>query len=335
MKRPTLINTLLAICIAGAVGIATYFIFWWNHEITVTADPRASASPSAVSSITGLSCASPNQRPIAIMLASDPIARPLSGLALADVIVEMPVTPDGVTRMMAVFQCSEPEEIGSIRSARADFLPLAGGFGAIYGHWGGEHDALDKLNNKVLNNIDALKYEGSTYYRKNGIKPPHNGFTTLELIEERAQALKYTLANSFVGYPHRETNTKKNVASIAEIVTVPYPAPYNIRWEYDKTTNTYKRFRNNTPEVDKTTGEHISAGNVIVLETTGERLRDQYLTVTTTGQGQGTIYHDGIQVTMTWKKDPASLESKLMFLDSKGKEIPLLPGKIWIEITLK
>ena len=333
MKRFT-INTFLFGSMAIAVGIAIYFIFWWRHEIIISSDRTEPIQDATLSAITGLPCATPARRPVAVMLASDPVTRPLSGLAAADVVVEMPVTPDGVTRLMAVFQCSDPKEIGSIRSARGDFLPLAGGFSALYAHWGGERDALDKLNKKVLDNIDALKYEGSTFYRKKGIPKPHDGFTTLELIFGRAQALKYGLITTFSGYPHREATTKRNVSSIIETITIPYQSPYTVRWEYDKTTNQYKRFRNNTAEMDKTAGEQITASNIIVLRTRAEPLRDQYLTVATTGQGEGTLYQDGIGLSISWKKDPASLASKLLFLDSKGKEVPFIPGKIWIEFIL-
>ena len=65
----------------------------------------------------------------------DPEARPLSGIGQADVIIEMPVTPNSVTRFMAVYQCQTPKEIGSVRSAREDFIPLAAGFNTIYAHW--------------------------------------------------------------------------------------------------------------------------------------------------------------------------------------------------------
>jgi len=319
---------------AIAVGIAIYFIFWWRHEIIISSDRTEPTQDATLSAITGLPCATPARRPVAIMLASDPVTRPLSGLAAADVVVEMPVTPDGVTRLMAVFQCSDPKEIGSVRSARGDFLPLVGGFSALYAHWGGERDALDKLNKKVLDNIDALKYEGSTFYRKKSIPKPHDGFTTLELIFERAQALKYSLITTFSGYPHRDATTKRNISSIVETITIPYPSPFAVRWKYDKTANQYKRFRNNTAEMDKTAGEQITVSNIIALRTKAEPLRDQYLTVATTGQGEGTLYQDGTSLSILWKKDPASLTSKLLFLDSKGKEVPFIPGKIWIEFVL-
>jgi len=95
--------------------------------------------------ITGIRCKNGDKRPYAIMLAADKAARPLSGVSEADVVVEMPVITDGITRYMAVFKCEEPKEIGSIRSARHDFITLAKSFDAIYAHWGGSYFAWKNL----------------------------------------------------------------------------------------------------------------------------------------------------------------------------------------------
>ena len=69
------------------------------------------------------------------MMASDSEALPF-GIGQADMVFEMPVTESGVTRMMAVFQCTHPSEFGSIRSARED-LPYVLGLDVIYMHWEG------------------------------------------------------------------------------------------------------------------------------------------------------------------------------------------------------
>ena len=87
-------------------------------------------------------CDNFSKRPVAVMMPVDQEARPLSALAQADLVFEIPISVDGIPRMMAVFQCQETKEIGSIRSAREDFIPLDAGLDAIYAHWGGESDAL-------------------------------------------------------------------------------------------------------------------------------------------------------------------------------------------------
>ncbi len=287
-----------------------------------------------VSSIAGLDCDNAQRRPVAVMMPSDPEARPLSGLSQADAVVEMPVTPDGITRLMAVFQCQTPKEIGSIRSAREDFIPLAGSFNAIYAHWGGEHGALDELDNHVLDNVDALKYEGSTFYRKNNIPKPHNGFSTLDLIISRAKDLGYDLSKDFAGYPHTDAEPTRNLSNIADNIAIDYVSPNNVNWKYDSGTHIYARSRGGSPEIDRNNNEQIQASVVVVVHTTWHILRkgDQYIVVNTTGQGTAEVYQNGIRIDGSWKKDPSSKTSKLSFYDSSGKEIKFRPGAIWIEI---
>jgi len=332
MKKINL-NALLIVVAAIAVACGIYFIFWWHNEIRVAGGRTSLPEDAELSPLTGLPCQK-IERPIAVMMASDPVARPLSGIGQAAMVIEMPVTdqPNQVTRMMAVFQCAEPQEIGSIRSAREPFIPLAQGLTALYAHWGGEHGALEQLNAGVIDNIDALKYDGSTYYRKPEIRKPHNGFTTLALLRDRVKSLGDSLTNTFTGYTHRSAGNQRNISNIIETITIPYDEPYDVRWQYDRATKLYKRFRNNTPETDKITGEQILTANVIVLETTAQPLGDQYLAVKVIGQGEATLYQEGARLNGTWKKEDAA--SILRFVDSQNRDIALVPGTIWIEYTL-
>ena len=67
--------------------------------------------------LNGIECENANRRPFAVMLAGDLEAWPLSGIAKADLVIEMPVVTGGITRYLAIYVCNNPTEIGSIRSA--------------------------------------------------------------------------------------------------------------------------------------------------------------------------------------------------------------------------
>ena len=122
------------IMLGGGVVILGALIWLFNSGRSFTIGSSSGETVKKPSSIAGLNCETAQRRPVAVMLASDPEARPLSGIGQADVVVEMPVTPNGVTRYMAIYQCQTPKEIGSVRSAREDFVPLAAGFSIIYAH---------------------------------------------------------------------------------------------------------------------------------------------------------------------------------------------------------
>ena len=319
---------------AGALALVfvVVFLFWWNKEIVVSKGGKVE-NAGVKSSISGIECERAKERPFAIMLAGDREAIPLSGLSQADMVFEMPVAPNSITRFMAVYQCEQPKEIGSIRSSREDFIALAKGLKAIYAHWGGEHEALTKLNNGIIDNIDAMKYEGTVFYRKKGAPPPHNGFTDLDLLSKKAEDLSYNLEDQFSGYPHIEKVKNKTLSNLANLIPVGYAKPFDALWVFDSNKNVYKRSRNGDPEVDKNTSEQVSASVVVLMKTDVAFWRDQYMRVDVEGEGEAQIYQGGIVINGKWKKDPVNLDSKLSFYDTEGKEIKFLPGKIWVEIV--
>ena len=322
------LNRIIIIVLILTVIVGVFFLVWiFNpNSITVTNNPKSGLSP-----LTGLPCETPTRRPVAIMLSSDYEARPLSGLGQADMVFEMPVTPNGITRLMAIFQCgAKPKEIGSIRSARQDFIPLAQGLKAIYAHWGGEHEALANLNNHVIDNIDALTYEGTTFYRKKGVPAPHDGFSTLQLLESRADKLGYTASASLPVYLHQTKPAQVNLTSIIGTVSVDWPLGMDVKFVYDLTNNPYARGRGGQPEIDALTRQQIKVSVVVVMKTTATFLRDQYISVRTLGQGTALIYQNGQRISATWKK--SSPQDMLTFTDAQAKPIPLAPGQIWVLI---
>lgn len=283
-----------------------------------------------LSPISGLPCKNYNRRPIAVMLSEDPSARPLSGLSMADLVVEMPITQSGINRMMAVYVCGNPSEIGSVRSARHDYISLAMGLDAILVHWGGSHFALDKLNNGIMDNIDALKYSRTAFWRQANLSPPHNGFTNIQKLVAQAKRLHYRLKNKFSGYPHEAILTLSS-APPANLV-LGYPGIYKVRWHYDPQTNSYARWRGNKPEKDFLTKNQIHAKDIVIMRANSHELEGQYNDVDVEGSGKASFYFDGRVIQGNWVKAGHYQKTKLYFYDESGQEIKFQPGQIWIEI---
>lgn len=335
-KRLTLNKIIVIVGSVALISIIVFWFWWGNKEIEIKNEEISAITDNLPKSpISGISCEGAKQRPISIMLAADPETRPLSGISEADMVFEMPVTPNDITRFMAVFQCQNPTEIGSIRSARNDFIPLAAGLGSIYAHWGGEREVLQKLNGHTIDNIDAMKYEGTVFYRKKGVPMPHNGFTDLGKIISQAEKLDYGLENAFSGYLHEEKDLKKSIANIVEEIKIDYTFPYNVEWGYDSSSGEYKRFRGNRPEIDRNNNSQVSAKVVIVMKTKSKYINKDYIAIDTQGGGEAVIYQGGTMSTGRWQKDSTALDSKLYFYDDSGDEVNFLPGKIWVEIVTK
>ncbi len=285
-----------------------------------------------ISSISGLPCQNYNRRPIAVVLAEDDVVRPLSGISLAELVIEMPVLTGQINRMMAVYVCESPSEIGSIRSARHDFIPLAQGLDAIFAHWGGSHFALDLLNKGIIDNIDALPNPYNAFYRKTDKPAPHNGFTSMDRLLNAAKKLNYRLENRFEGYSHlksQKSNTKGQMSKLE----ISYPYPFNIRYEYDSKNDSFLRWRGGKKEIDKLTGKQVEVKNIVIMRAKSRQIEGDYNDVDIEGQGEAVVYRLGEEIKGTWRKDKNNPASKLYFLDKNGKEIKFASGNIWIEIV--
>ena len=280
--------------------------------------------------INGIKCENAERRPFAVMLAGDLEAWPLSSISQADLVIEMPVVTGGITRYMALYVCNNPKEIGSIRSARHDFIPLAMGFDAIYAHWGGSHYALDKLNNKIMDNVNALYLDGSVFYRKPGLPKPHDGFTTIEKLQEYSERIGYRLENNFSGYKFYE---KENPSDKNGLLTIGYYSIYEVDYEYNAETNSYLRSKGNKKDIDKLDSEQITAKNIAIMFSASRQIEGQYNDMDIEGEGKAIVYQNGREIKGVWQKDENDMKSKLYFYDESGEEIKFVPGKIWIQVV--
>lgn len=325
----------LRLVIITAIVIMGAWLLWGNsRSVKVEKENPIPNSPlvaSGTSPISGQQCDNWQRRPIAVLLSGDEHVRPLAGLSEADLVIEMPVVTDGVNRFMAVFICGDPREIGSVRSARSDFIPLAMGLDAILAHWGGSHFALDQLNNGVMDNIDALPNPNNVFFRKPGITAPDNGFTTMQRLIETAEKLGYRLTGKLQAYPHLATSTPA-ARSVGGVLRLGYPGQYRVGWEYDPQTNHYTRFRNNILEKDVLTGEPITAANVIVMKAASRVIESQYNKVDVEGEGEAIVYRNGEVISGVWRKPKKPRSSRLEFFKASGEPIKFMLGSVWIEI---
>lgn len=315
-------------------------VLWYNGTLSKKVSIKKSASSTPLEAqeadavgkrlahnpLTGTMCEEGDARPFAVMLAADKVARPLYGIAQADIVVEMPALTNGITRYMGIFACEHAEEIGSIRSARHDFLPFAKSFDAIYAHWGGSYLALDALKTKELDAIDALPNPYDAFYRRNDKLAPHNGFTSFTRLQEAAQKLGYRMEGKATGYPRIGDEA---VLSTNQSIAIKYPFPYNADFSYAHTTNSYTRSRGGEKEMDAATHTQVEVKNIIIMRAASRQISPDYNDVDVEGEGDAILYRNGEMKKGTWKKEG----ERYVFSDGKGQALGLVAGKTWISIV--
>lgn len=118
-------------------------------------------------------------------------------------------------------------------------------------------------------------------------------------------------------------------------ISVPYGRGAS-GYTYDRATNSYLRSVAGKPQIDAMDGKRVVARNVVVLfmrlsidpqSEPGYRrpVLDQV------GSGVAWVFRDGRVIKGTWaKKDQGGLTR---FLDASGKEIPLVRGRLFIQVV--
>ncbi|MDP2587475.1 MAG: DUF3048 domain-containing protein [bacterium] len=316
----------------GSVSIRAWMI---ESGRDLPVSTQAEQPPEAYSAYTGLPITKKQakQRAIGAMIAGDVITRPQSGLEAADIVVEMEAAT-GITRLLAIFSSELPDEIGSIRSARNDFIDVSAGFDAVLVHWGGEKRALDRLAATDTAEIDQFA-NGDLFYRKIDVPAPHNGFTTGELMRDGLLRYDYDRAHDFKAWEFKEGLEPDDRPAGGTLELTYGSADFDIEYTYDPVTNTYARAQGGTPHRDNTTQQVISPSNVLVVRANHFVYSPNggYLEIDITNGGPCTLYNNGAEQDCRWKKG-SNEQTPLTITDTAGKGLPFVAGKTWIQVML-
>jgi hypothetical protein len=312
----------LAILAALGGAVAAYLI---NHSNTAPGPLTGETVSKTIA----------NRRPIAVMLDNlSPDARPQSGLDKASLVFET-LVEGGITRFMAVYLEHDAGIIGPVRSTRLYFNSWAAALGVIFGHDGGNVDALQQLPSlTTVYNEDADRITGP-FYRVSTRAAPHNEYTSTQSLRHYAQAHGASITGSLMSLPHKsDAPLSQRPARFTLDVQFSY-GDYNVQWVYDRSANRYLRTMGGAPHVEATSGKQLTAKNVVVMFTDETPASDPYtpgaIHLRTEGTGRATVYEDGTAIPGTWSK--AGVDAPLQWLDAKGNPIPLNRGNTWVEVV--
>ncbi len=284
--------------------------------------------------LSGVRCEGADRRPIGVMLSSDAITRPVSGFSEADMVWELPVLVNDVTRFMAVYQCGRPEEIGSVRSARHDYLFLAEGIDAILGHWGGSYHALNRIAVGEFDTINALGNPFGAFFRVGSLPAPYNGFTNYDNLWKALQGLGYRSETTFEGYKFKDDTDPDDRPGGGKL-SIGWPGTYRVDYEYNRETNRYERFWGGVKQVDGFDKSQVAPSAVLIMR--GQNMLAEgeggYNDVEVEGEGALEVYQDGKVIKGSWRKNELYKQDPVHFLDEKGEEVALTRGQIWVMVV--
>jgi hypothetical protein len=268
-----------------------------------------------------------NKRPITgVMIENSPDARPQAGLVDAGIVFEA-IAEGGITRFLALFQEGQPEYLGPVRSVRPYYVDFLLPFDAALAHAGGSAEGLAKVRNLGVKDLDHGN-TGGAYRRVSDRYAPHNLYTSMGDLDKASQQKGFTTSNS-KSLPRKAEQPGQAVTARTIDLNIS-SVLYNVHYDYDVASNTYKRTLGGRPHVDHRSGQQLSP-KVVVALVMGYSQKGIYSVYQTTGSGTMFVFQDGVVHQGTWKK--AGEKEQFEFVDAAGKTLALNPGQTWISIV--
>ncbi|MBI3624452.1 DUF3048 C-terminal domain-containing protein [Candidatus Saccharibacteria bacterium] len=107
---------------------------------------------------------------------------------------------------------------------------------------------------------------------------------------------------------------------------------YNVHYDYDVSTNSYKRSEGGQPHTDERSAMQLSPKVVIAIVVPKGIASDHiHSTYEDIGTGKAYIFQDAIETDAIWAKTDRTAQIK--FTDSNGTAIPINAGQTWISLV--
>ncbi|MFC5651413.1 DUF3048 domain-containing protein [Paenibacillus solisilvae] len=294
-------------------------------------EPEPVDPPSFIAPLTGLALPTePVQRPFAVMVNNFSAARPQSGLPHADMVWEV-LAEGGITRLVAIFQSDNfTDPIGPIRSNRPYLIRIGEALGGVLVHAGASNDGYDVLQHQHKAYLDEITNAGSYFYRESFRKAPHNLYSNLEKLREGALKKKYDQTVTIPTFPFSDAGATAAGVPAASVNLNFLLKDYKVSYAYDEATKLYLRSINGEPHTDLTTGDQLSATNLVVLGAK-HKTYDDYgrLEVNLESGGPAVLIQLGKAVECTWVRS----DDDVIRLMKDGQELPFVPGKTFYHIV--
>ena len=307
------------------------------------------------------------RRPIAVMIENHAEARPQSGLSTADIVYES-VAEGGISRFMGVFYCglASPVTLAPVRSARTYYLPWVLEYDALYNHVGGagrcQDDTVDdrakalcQIEQWKIKDLDQFGLPFKTSDKKDIVcvrnydRLDHPVATEHTMVCNTVGLYKVAQERGWTNVDTKGISWDKNFVpwkfkddaklderpvsfSVSFVAWKGYEKEYGVTWNYDRTTNSYKRVNGGLPHTDLENKQQLTASTVVIqfAKEVGPVDGHAHLLYENIGSGDGILFLDGKAVKISWKKPDRMSRTK--FLDTSGKELAFNRGQIWIEM---
>lgn len=266
----------------------------------------------------------------------DQPSRPQAGINQADIVYEEKIEGP-ISRFAAVYQSTEVELVGPVRSGRSTDVAIVSTLNTPLYAFSGANEVFAKQLREAPLVYISHDNQPKLFDRRPGRPAPDNVFTSTERL--RAQTPEG--AQPPVPQLTYRLPTDPLPADAVDVVSFNYdfgggPVGQPVTFTWDAAANGWGRTQKGTPHVDND-GALITPTNVIVqfvpYRDTGlvDLSRTPVPEAVLVGTGSAWVFVGGKAINATWTKpDEATLTT---FTDAEGKPIALNPGRTWIALV--
>ncbi|SDO29052.1 Protein of unknown function [Cryobacterium flavum] len=254
-------------------------------------------------------------------------ARPQVAIDRTDLVFEE-LVEGGITRYVAVWQSSIPDQVGPVRSIRPMDPDIIAPFGGLVAFSGGQQRFVDAMN--ATGQISAIFDYDTTglFSRSKATAAPHNVILA---------ASEFVNRNATVAPPTQQYGYAPALAGASAVVDGTPISVINTRfsnssarsWTWNAEAAAYLRAQDGAPDLTPE-GAQLKATNVVVVRV--NVTVDQSIPKTELiASGEASISSGGKTIAATWSKDSQSMPIRLV--DANGVTIRLAPGNTWFQLV--
>ncbi len=276
-------------------------------------------------------------RPYAVMINCKSEALPQSGLQDAYMVYEETVE-GGITRMIAFFKDKDVGKIGSVRSARIQFLPFVHEHDAIYVYSGGAYVTLKQISTERINSIGV---DGPYGVRDSELAKvrawEHTLFTNTSLLTKATNDYgfrKTSTQKPVLNYQAKEVDLSEYKTEEAKNISIKYSYYRTANYTYDPESKTYLRFMNEAKNTDLVTGKQYQVKNILIYGVQyNARAYDThtYSDPQIYGTGDGYYVTNGVALPITWEKKDEKSQTVYKVKET-GEELIVNDGNTYVQI---
>lgn len=286
-----------------------------------------------------------NTRPYAVVINNYPSAvKVQSGLDKAYIVYEFPIE-GGMTRSLALYKDISDVKIGTIRSARHNYIDYVMENDAIFVHFGGSATAYEQIGK--TDHIDGNTTDSAPFYREQheNLAYEHRVYTDLSKVIDYVNNTKKLRTTTSVkpplNYVVDEIDLSSNKDAMkANKLDIYYSNSYYITFKYNEETKRYDRLFKDTNHVDYFTKKQFDCKNVIVtfidwgtVSNHSDAAGNSYLDLYNTGSGDGYYMTNGYIIPIKWEKE--TRDSKTIYKNLDGSILDVNDGNTWIMLASK